>query len=433
MRPSPLYAEPDREAQNVMTEVRAMVRQALDAADEADRDAAKAVRAAFACAADGSTSDPEDRALVGAVAMRDVPAVGTDARQVAAWWKTLSASAQGLLLARSPELIGMLDGVPASVRDQANQVVLRATIDDLSARLAELESGYHPFTGNLEYEGNYADERDPLVGRLRMLQTVQDQLTAGPDRHLLRLDTQMPGRAAITIGDIDTADHVAVLVPGFSSAVTNYMPIITNNADQVLLAAERELARLGSGGTVATVAWIGYHAPLGLDVAFYGDAHDGADQLTPTLWGIDASRAAAGGTVHLTTVGHSYGSTVAGLASQTGTPMDDLVVFGSPGLGVDSATQLDVGPGHVFVGAADDDPVSYLGRFGPDPASADFGGTQFQVNGGEHPSLPGADTLPAKGHSEYYGPGTESLANIASVVVDSPGNVTVMNPGERPW
>jgi len=427
VRPSPLYADPDREAQIVLGEVQAMVRQALAAADEADRDAAAAVRrAAFAAAAGGSTSDPEDVALVSAVSLRDVPTLGTDPRQVAGWWATLPEFAQTLMLLRHPELIGLLDGVPAWARDRANRAVLGGAIDDLTARLAELESSYHPFTGNLEYEGSYEDEHNALADRLRMLQVVQDQLGADPGYRLFLLETEMPGRAAIAIGNIDTADHIAVLVPGFSSAVTNYLPIIVGNADLVQNAAGEALWAAGDPANVATLAWIGYEAPLSADVLFDADAHRGADQLTATVNGIHNSRATTGADPHITIVGHSYGSLVAGHAiANQGALADDVVFIGSPGVGAQTAEGLGWSGDHVYVGSASGDVVGESGFFSRRPDSDYFGATQFQTDGGPH-TAGGPATLAAEGHSQYYWANTESLWNISSVVSGHADAVTTV-------
>ncbi|MFD0393539.1 alpha/beta hydrolase [Streptomyces nogalater] len=66
---------------------------------------------------------------------------------------------------------------------------------------------------------------------------------------------------------------------------------------------------------------------------------------------------------HLVAIGHSYGSRLVGAATQEpgGIPgADDIILLGSPGTGVDRAEELGVGKDHVFVGAAENDPVSHL-------------------------------------------------------------------------
>jgi len=90
--------------------VRAMIRQALEAADDADRDAAHAVRAALEPGA-GQMTAREERDLIEDISLHDVP-VGTSTAAVAHWWAGLSPTAQALMLRRHPDRIGNLDGMP---------------------------------------------------------------------------------------------------------------------------------------------------------------------------------------------------------------------------------------------------------------------------------------------------------------------------------
>jgi pimeloyl-ACP methyl ester carboxylesterase len=144
------------------------------------------------------------------------------------------------------------------------------------------------------------------------------------------------------------------------------------------------------------------------------------------LQGLVDSRGPGGPDPHITVVGHSYGSLVAGIALGDGPgPVDDAVLFGSPGLSTDTVEGLRLSPDHVYVGAAEGDVVASLGRFGRRPDSDYFGAPVFQTDGGAHPAAPGV-TLPASGHSEYYGAETESLYNIASVVTGHPDQVTLV-------
>ncbi len=89
-----------------------------------------------------------------------------------------------------------------------------------------------------------------------------------------------------------------------------------------------------------------------------------------------------------------------------------MVLVGSPGPGVERAKQLHLPAGHVFVGASSRDPVSYLDRFGKDPAHASFGATRFRA---EDPTR-NSWRVDVDDHSKYFDPGSESLANIVDVV-----------------
>ena len=138
-------------------------------------------------------------------------------------------------------------------------------------------------------------------------------------------------------------------------------------------------------------------------------AEDGADLLADDLLAVQAARELV---PHLTVVAHSYGSTTAGLAlrdTQTGT--DDVVLVGSPGAAVDHAADLEVPAGHVFVGANSRDPVSYVDRFGADPAYESFGAVRFEAE-----AVDRSWHLSFGDHGRYFDPHSESLANIAHVV-----------------
>ena len=62
--------------------------------------------------------------------------------------------------------------------------------------------------------------------------------------------------------------------------------------------------------------------------------------------------------------------------------------------------------------------MSYLDRFGKDPAHASFGATRFRA---EDPTR-NSWRVDVDDHSKYFDAGTESLANIVDVVTaDYPG------------
>ncbi len=430
-----------------------MAREALDAATEADRDAARALRALTA--GDGPIGK-----LVTAIESRALPSAGADPVEVAAWWASLSPAEQDQLIADCPRRLGNLDGLPAAVRDVANRRVLadalleeRAKIAALEALLARLmlampESFDSPGLsgGDLALPGVVGVEGIALAGernagavarqalaeakeRLAMLAAVDRQLNKprGVPASLFLLDTTVPGRAAIGYGDLDAAANVAVLVPGMNSRVTNYMGAISANAARVArLALDIEDNNPVKTGATATLAWIGYGAPVGAEVATTAFAEAGAPRLASTLNGLQAAQGALGQDPHLTVLGHSYGSLVSGLAATGDVPVDDLVLFGSPGAGVRTTEAFSVPAGHVYAGEARGDFVADLDAFGPDPVRLP-GVTPFQTDGGFHPLADG-DTLASAGHSEYYAEDSESLWNIAAVVTDRSEKVTVGSP-----
>ncbi|MEP6632522.1 MAG: alpha/beta hydrolase, partial [Lapillicoccus sp.] len=262
----------------------------------------------------------------------------------------------------------------------------------------------------------YLQVQDTLAG----LHAVAQVLAApdGRSRQLLVLDvTGRSTRAAVAVGDVDRAEHVAVVVPGFTTSVPRDLVGADRLAADLAALARREAMAWGDRGDVAVVSWLGYDAPQVADtlrtrsVALRGSAQEGADLLSPFLRGLPPA-------AHLTLVGHSYGSTTAGLAvTRGGTGVDDLVAIGSPGLGVGSTAELGMPAARVHVLEAAQDPVADLGWFGRDPgrlAGVDRPSTDATV-------LPdGSAGTRSLGHSSYLTPGTTSQWNVAAVVAGLP-------------
>jgi uncharacterized protein YukE len=341
----------------------------------------------------------------------NTPEVGTDPYAAAEWWATLTPEQQQALIQAEPDRIGALDGLPASVRHEANMLVLNRELAETSAELPHLEG----------------EELAEATRRLEMLEAVQAQVTASPDRTLLLLDTSGEGRAAIGIGDVDTAEHVAVVVPGFDTEVGEDLDNIVANAQRLQDTAVELSPTVANNEDVATIAWLGYEPPLAppdasvADTAFDGRAQAGAGYLDPTLNGLQAARdaAQANGTapdLHLTLVGHSYGSLTSGITLQGDTPVDDAVFIGSPGVDSYTAGALNVPEGHVFVGEAEGDYVADLNHFARDPGYEQFGARRFETGEVVDPTT-GEALQESTGHSQYFHTGTSSLQNEAYITL----------------
>lgn len=151
-------------------------------------------------------------------------------------------------------------------------------------------------------------------------------------------------------------------------------------------------------------------------------AHEGAALLSHDIHALKLT-----GDSHLTTIGHSYGSTVVADAAWTVGHTrfggaDNVVLIGSPGTDMARNANdfhLPAG-GHVFVGAASTDPITQLGHLptipapgtvatvglGPDPAMDGYGSTRFTAE------VPG---LTFNDHGHYYDPGSDSLRSIGLI------------------
>ncbi|BDZ46407.1 alpha/beta hydrolase [Naasia aerilata] len=263
------------------------------------------------------------------------------------------------------------------------------------------------------------------MARLKMLGQIEaslEETPGGPDRRLLMLDTAMPGRAAVSLGELDSADYVSVLVPGALLSVREHMREWTKVTADIYDEQNDWERRFGDSSTVATVSWIGYQTPdvtnlLGMDLA-----EQGASFLSGTVNGLKTLR--SGDEPYISVFAHSYGATATMLALDRGDmSIDALAMMGSPGGVAENVRELAVKAGHVWVGAAEWDPVVHTAFFGTDPGSPDFGAKTMSVAGSVDP-VTGAVLTASVGHDWYLEPGTESLRNLSLIGIDRGDYVT---------
>lgn len=345
------------------------------------------------------------------------------------WWAGLTQEQREEYLAVYPDQIGNLDGIPALVRDAANRDNLQLLIGKLEGR---------------------DDEKS--VTQLAGLREIDRQLGAAakpgePPMFLLGVSDEGNGRAIVSYGNPDTAKNVAAYVPGLGTSL-----------DKEFAEGDLKRARDTAIGaryydpSSAAIAWLGYDAPQAVDgfnslaVAGDGRAVEGGARLNEFTAGLSATNDHED--PHLTAIGHSYGSRTVGAATQQGggiPGVDDIVLVGSPGVGVERAEDLGVGRGHVFVGSAENDVVTKMPSkqqaaagavaalsgpfvyvvgdiadqgdddlwFGKDPASKAFGAQRFPVDDG--PSV--IRNLSIDAHSQYFDPVRDpSSANSIALI-----------------
>lgn len=210
----------------------------------------------------------------------------------------------------------------------------------------------------------------------------------------------------VLLGSVERDDHVAVMVPGVGT---------DRNLHEEWLPSARNLFEAAESTSV--ILWKAYDEPPDLAVAVLDtircdeSLRDAALDLTAF---VDSLGLRPDQT--LTVVAHSFGSVVAGTAlADCGLRCTDVVVAGSPGMAVDDLRQLHLDRAHFFSEEAPGDPVAGLGVFGAEPTAPTFGGTRMRTN------APGRVAVAA--HSEYFVPGSESLANIVHVVTGRYGEV----------
>jgi pimeloyl-ACP methyl ester carboxylesterase len=356
-------------------------------------------------------SAPELRALdqssrAQATAFDSPPAATT----VVSWWNEQRQSTRDRLVANAPYLVGNLEGVPYSVRDTANRAALKAAIHAAGAA------------------GSGSADKAAMLGQI---EGSLVQAPGSPMKQLLTLDTRGSGRAAIAIGDLQTASDLTVMVPGMFFTVTGQMEDWTATggdiyAEQATLASKSAATSTGT----AVLAWMGYRTPDLSNVLSLDLAQQGATRLDRVVKGIDAMRAASMPRVNV--VAHSYGSTTALIALSSGKiHVNSLTLFGSPGSSVTSAKDLQVDKGQVFVGDAHWDPIAGTGYFGIDPGSAGFGSTVLNLAGGVDTRDDDDVFKQPFGHNDYLKPGTASLHDLALIAIGRSDLVTrSSNPGD---
>ncbi|MGW5732356.1 MULTISPECIES: alpha/beta hydrolase [Streptomyces] len=322
------------------------------------------------------------------------PATTAPAR-VAAFFDSLSEARQHGLAARHPSVVGNLDGAPIALRFEANSLSMKA-----------------------EKARQQAREGDPSLTvqdheRARSLVARYEELLR-PGRQILAFDPRGRGQVGEVYGDLASARHVSVVVPGSDIDLSSFDR--SNDVYGTPAGMARSL-HAEAGDDTAVVAWVGYTTPVGLgpDAATGRLAEAGAPRLARFVQGLTAS-----GAPRPAVFCHSYGSVVCGLAAPR-LPASDLVVLGSPGMRADSVADLHTS---ARVWAAKDD-SDWIG----DVPNVEL----FGLGHGEDPADPGfgARHVPAeqaKGHTGYFAPGTDSLQAFAAIAEgatpDSPDHST---------
>jgi hypothetical protein len=257
-------------------------------------------------------------------------------------------------------------------------------------------------------------ERAEAVRNIRTTLDRSDE--DGMPRQLLGIDTSNPRVTAIVAqGNVDTAKHIGVIVPGMHTNVADNLDDYDYDAS-VMGANVRKHAH---GEEVAMVSYLGYDAPQNVvEVASIKKANAGAKQLAGFFNGMHASREYGAGDAHVTAVTHSYGSTTGGkaLTMIDEGAVDDLIQFGSPGSGVQDVSELKIPKGHAWVSATTrwQDMVQGIGddgRFGKNPAKMPgYNHLSGDVGHGK------GWFVPFRKHSSYFNEGSEALDDISKVV-----------------
>jgi hypothetical protein len=346
---------------------------------------------------------------------------------MAKWWRSQSPEFRKELIAENPQEWARKQFVSAADRNAINRFLLEQRLRELERYRASaagkreiflndakvgLRAAAAPFTVLSKFDREAEIDRKirtakALLAQLESVSNERRNLLGDEDVYLLDFDIDFAGgdgKAVVALGDPGTADHIGVLVPGINNAVGTIKGGID---DAAMLRAEVE-AIYGKQlmNRTSTILWMGYDNPNGLpDAASKGEAQMGAPWLKSFVNGLRDGHVDKPSSPHITVFGHSFGSTVTGIAALDGMVADDIVFFGSPGVGRHFVDADDFSQ-RIWAARSWLDPIVLtLFALGSDPASLDFGAGKVGVN-------------PFIGHSGYIARGSEATVNFAKILVD---------------
>lgn len=314
----------------------------LDPATAAERIAKDPRLAAERAAArpSASAADPLEAGLAELSAILDA---GHDPRPVARAYAELPDQATGWLSVVYPGVVGNLTGAKLSDRIAANRIRAAAVVAGSRA----WPSPDRPWTG---------EPRPPRRDLAHLLD---------PGRQLIHFDPLANDRMGSWVevrGDLDTAEHLAVLVPGGSAFIASGMDdsfAASGNFGRYSARADSFVE--AAGGELAVIVWAGAESPSGwIDEADPSWAQAAAPGLVDFVTDLD--RQLGEREVSITVVGHSYGGAVVGLAEVAGFPADRILHVASAGAGhgVDAVTDYANPCRQRYAMMAPGDPISYV-------------------------------------------------------------------------
>lgn len=409
--------------------------------------------------------DGADNKVVG---VPDFPQANWSPSQNAAWWRALPEERKRFLTEHCPDDIRHLDGLPATIRDEANRNALYGYVDaygnkrqgalaDAKQAAEEAKTEYRIAYGRRSLfpglKQLYSDENaaklklDQAEKVLNDLETLEKQINNDgrkeddPARRYLldfNYDTKHHRSTAIVAsGNPDTASYVSTLVPGIGTNVQDSLPEYMDINDR--LRAQTRHAGLDPNN-VATISYLGYVAPEGPGPKLYQAANidyanEGAPKVARFMEGLRAHGNANNHSFLNTLLTHSYGSTTGGIAATQTAPgtIDRLILTGSPGSGVQSIDQYNVPKGHVYESSAyAGDMVEGLGTDGSygknpqklegmshisgDVSDTDLNRRLFRIF--PNPKFEATSTSfhPLSNHSEYFKEGSRAAEDIAHIL-----------------
>ncbi|MDI2036052.1 alpha/beta hydrolase [Paenarthrobacter nitroguajacolicus] len=374
---------------------------------------------------------------------------GLDPVVIAQWWvglgQTVSQGAtecgasQKLLIKAFPGIIGNLNGVTATARNEANRIRLFTEQERINAELAKTPQLLRIGTGESITNPNWTN----LQTQQRALDGIRGALVnagATGDAVLLGFDlTHGSPKAQVSAGNPDTADNVTYAVSGMNiTPQSGFNDWATNAAN---LQSRQSLN--DAGKSFAVVAWINYDPPTVPTVNSGDAARVGSERFVADLRGFNAVRASFGNrtpeTLHI--LGHSYGTTVTSNAlAAAELNVASFTMLASAGIEkeIQNTGELHVPTGQVYASHADGDGLAQMGRFlRQDPRMEAFGAKVFSseeatIDGTLYQGTTEHNSLVHRKDGDGYGYLDKGTTALYEAALTTTGNGERILQGARP-
>jgi len=169
-----------------------------------------------------------------------LPPADASPQEVASWWSSLSDEDKQWMIHEHPDVIGNLEGVDYTSRNEANRIMLPRLKEQAEADLQKFYDDNGPYI-----EPALRSERDRLKNRVTALEQIEETLerenTENPPvpRYLMQLDASGPNiLAAVSQNNPDDADHIGVIVPGMTTSVADSLGEYDGHATTLRKSAE---------------------------------------------------------------------------------------------------------------------------------------------------------------------------------------------------
>jgi hypothetical protein len=245
---------------------------------------------------------------------------------------------------------------------------------------------------------------------------------ANAPNNLLDPQSRSPLRVAVR-GDVNTADFIAVIVPGIGPQRSNLPEILSfTKKNQKLqwralssksLHLHNAIQAKKPNARIAVIAWLGYQTP---DVVGAALEINSLEHGAANLVAFARFLATVNPKARVSWICHSYGALVCAaalraLANSHNGPAATTMI-GPPGFDVASVNDLGVST-PIYVGMGDADPIHHMSiaanwgiAFGVDPTSSAFGALHIPCD-------------PGTKHSDYFKLGSAQLDAMARIALDT--------------